>query len=305
MFMKNFTTAMVGLDFSTMDEILVQKALNFSQLAGIEKLYFIHVSKDLSLPDEIRTQYPDLLAPIDESLEEEIKRLVAKYLSSDALKIEIIVEEGNPKETILRKAKIKDVDLLIMGRKPVLEGSGTLAKDLAQKAPCSVLFFTEDQKSASPQKIMVSLDFSEHSVLSLEFAYLLSKVLRAEIVCFHLYEVPIGYHKTGKSYEEFAEIMKGHAEKDYKKLLEKHNLPSFECIFYLKGDQSKGDFVVQEAKAIQADMLFLGSRGRTNSAAFLLGSFAEKVVNLNNEIPMLIFKKKRETMSFLEALFKI
>jgi len=303
--MKNFTTAMVGLDFTSMDEVLIKKALKFSELAKIEKLYFIHVAKDLSLPDEIREQYPDLLAPIDESLETEVKNVIKKHHIHSDISIEVIVEEGNPKETILRKSKIKDVDLLIMGRKTTLEGSGTLAKDLAQKAPCSVLFFTEDSSFDVPEKILVSLDFSEHSVLSLEFAHLLSKELGAKIVCFHVYEVPIGYHKTGKSYEEFAEIMKGHAEKDYQKLLAKHQLPEFECVFYLKGDTSKGDFLVKEAKANHADMIFLGSRGRSNSAAFLLGSFAEKVVNLNNEIPMLIFKKKRENMSFLEALLKI
>ena len=79
----------------------------------------------------------------------------------------------------------------------------------------------------------------------------------------------------------------------------------FDCVYYLKGDTSKGDFLIKEAIANHADMIFLGSRGRSNSAAFLLGSFAEKIVNLNNEIPMLIFKKKRENMTFLEALLKI
>jgi nucleotide-binding universal stress UspA family protein len=303
--MKKFTTAMVGLDFSSMDEILIKKTLEFSRLAKIEKLYFIHVSRDLALPDEIRSQYPDLLAPVDESLEMEVKSIIAQHHPSKDLSIEIIIEEGNPKETVLRKAKIKDVDLLIMGRKSELEGSGTLAKDLAQKAPCSILFFTEDAKSFAPKKVMVSLDFSEHSLLSLSFATELNKNYQTEIVCFHAFEVPIGYHKTGKSYEEFAEIMKGHAEKDYQKFLEKHKLPAFECIFHLKGDKPNRDFLVKEAKAVHADMIFLGSRGRTGSAALLLGSFAEKVVNLNNEVPMLIFKKKRETMTFIEALLNI
>ena len=49
----------------------------------------------------------------------------------------------------------------------------------------------------------------------------------------------------------------------------------------------------------------MGSKGRTASASILLGSVAEKLVQANNEIPMLILKKKGENMGFFEALFKI
>jgi len=63
--------------------------------------------------------------------------------------------------------------------------------------------------------------------------------------------------------------------------------------------------LLEEANKIDADMILLGSRGRTKSAAILLGSVAEKLVMVNNVLPMLIFKKKGETVGFFEALFRI
>jgi len=63
--------------------------------------------------------------------------------------------------------------------------------------------------------------------------------------------------------------------------------------------------ITEFAKKIDADLILLGSRGRTTSAAILLGSTAEKLISYNKLLPMLIFKKKGETMGFFDALFKI
>jgi len=50
------------------------------------------------------------------------------------IEIEIFAEEGEDQlEVLLRWALIKDVDLIIMGRKETLEGNGSLAKGIAKK----------------------------------------------------------------------------------------------------------------------------------------------------------------------------
>jgi hypothetical protein len=78
-----------------------------------------------------------------------------------------------------------------------------------------------------------------------------------------------------------------------------------ECAFVLHEGGDEGEILLKEAHKINADMILLGSRGRTKSAAILLGSVAEKLVMANNVLPMLIFKKKGETVGFFEALFRI
>lgn len=303
--MKHFTKAMVGLDFSKMDDILVQKVANLTEVLGIEKLYFIHVAKDLSVPEELREKYPDLVVPTDETLKAEINTLIKSHAFPKNTDIEVIVEEGKPMDTVLRWAKIKDADVLIMGRKQELEGSGSLAKTMAHRAPCSVLFFTEKSPVKTPTKLLVPMDFSDHSVMTLAFADRLAEEIGAEVLGMHVYTIPLGYYKTGKSHAEFDVIMKDLAIKDYKKFLKKHNLPEYHCLFLLKEEGNEGRFIIKVAKENQADMILMGSRGRTASAAVLLGSIAEKLVNVNNEVPTLIFKKKGENMSFLDALMRI
>jgi nucleotide-binding universal stress UspA family protein len=192
-----------------------------------------------------------------------------------------------------------------MGRKIEMEGSGSLAKYMAQKSPCSVLFLTEKAEISIPEKVLIPLDFSEHSHLTFQFARKLFEETNTKILGLHIYQVPIGYYKTGKSYDEFARIMEGHARKDYEKFLHKFKHQNFECLFLMNENENAGKFITGIAQENQADWIIMGSRGRTSSASVLLGSIAENLVESNNKLPMLIFKKKGENMNLIDAILKI
>jgi len=297
---------MIGLDLTEMDDILIEKTIVFLKFLGIEKCYFVHVAKDLAIPQEILDNHPELLAPSDESIEERIADKLKHFDFPSTIEIEIFAEEGEHQlEIFLRWALIKDVDLIIMGRKETLEGNGSLAKGIAKKAPCSILMLQEKRPAGLPKKIMVPTDFSDHTEMIYEFSERICKDLHAELVPVHIYQVPHGYSKTGKTFEEFSEIMKENANKDFKKFLHKNNHQDLDCHFVLNESGDEGKLLLEEANKMDADMILLGSRGRTKSAAILLGSVAEKLVMVNNVLPMLIFKKKGETVGFFEALFRI
>ena len=304
--MKYFSKAMIGLDLTEMDDILIEKTIVFLKFLGIEKCYFVHVAKDLAIPQEILDNHPELLSPSDESIEEKIADKLKHFDFPSTIEIEIFAEEGEDQmEIFLRWALIKDVDLIIMGRKETLAGNGSLAKGIAKKAPCSILMLQEKRPAGLPKKIMVPTDFSDHTEMIYEFSERICKDLHAELVPVHIYQVPHGYSKTGKTFEEFSEIMKENANKDFKKFLHKNNHHDLDCHFVLNESGDEGKLLLEEANKIDADMILLGSRGRTKSAAILLGSVAEKLVMVNNVLPMLIFKKKGETVGFFEALFRI
>lgn len=301
--MKNIKKVLVGLDLSPMDKILIRKTKELVEMMEIEMVYFVHVAENLALPEEVTKAYPDLMAPLDEAIEKEIADVILHAGYPEGFKFEVEAKEGHPMETVLRWSKVKDVDCIFMGRKNELEGSGSLAKGIAQKSPCSVLLLTESKEHDIINKIAVPIDFSPYSLLSLEFAQQMAND-PSEIECFHLYDVPIGYSKTGKSHEEFAEIMLKNARKDFQDFIRKNHLPLFNCKFILN-ENGKAKTLLKAAKDEAADFIIIGSRGRTDSAALLLGSIAERLININNEIPMLVLKKKGENMHFLEALFRV
>lgn len=304
--MKFFAKAMIGLDLTEMDDILIKKTAVFIKFLGIEKCYFVHVAKNLEIPKEIIEKYPDLVAPTDESIEAMIQSKLKEYNFPADVETEVFVEEGShPLDTFLRWAKIKDVDLIIMGRKDSMPGQGVLADGVAKKAPCSVLLVQEKRPIKFPKKIVLATDFSAHNHPIYEFAELVSDELKAELVPLHLYEVPQGYSKTGKSHAEFSEIMKENARADFKKFVSKHNHPDLECEMVLNEGKNPGNLILDFATEINADLILLGSRGRTSSAAILLGSTAEKLIHANKMLPMLIFKRKGETLGFFDALFKL
>lgn len=304
--MKFFSKVMIGLDLTEMDEILIEKTVVFLKFWGVEKCYFVHVAKSLAIPDEILREYPDLLAAGDESVEAIMMNKIKSKSFPDSIEIEVFAEEGDhPLDTVLRWAKIKDVDLIVMGRKETLKGSGALANGVAKKAPCSVMLLQEKRPAGLPKKIMVPTDFSEHNHMIYDFGERIADQLKAQLVPVHIYQVPHGYSKTGKSYEEFAEIMKANAKKDFEAFVSQHDHPELECDFVLDEGEDAGELLLKEAMKLGVDMFIMGSRGRTKSAAILLGSTAEKVIKANNVLPMLIFKKKGETMGFFDALFRL
>lgn len=302
--MKHFKKIMIGMDLSSMDETLLVNIKHLIAVLEIENIYFVHVAKDLSIPEDIKKTYPDLLAPADETIRAGIVHEV-KIAGLDNIPHEVLVKEGNPIETILRWCEIKDVDLLVMGRKPVVSGTGTLAKNLAQRAPTSILFIPEKANIHEINRILVPVDFSDYSLMTLELAHTIAKGNHAKILCCHLYDIPGGYSKTGKSHAEFAKLMLEHAKKDFKKFIEKADLGQINCEYILKEDKSEANYITKLAEKENVDFIIMGSRGRSNSAAILLGSVSERLIQLNNEIPTLVLKKRGENMGFIEALMKL
>lgn len=303
--MKYFKKVMVGLDLSQLDEVLISNLKIFIPILDIEKVYFIHFSKSLMLPDEVTKAYPDLLAPMDETIESQIQYEIDKAKPSLDFNYEIIVKEGNAQDSMLRWCKIKETDLLILGRKKGKRPSDSLVKNLSQKYPNPVLLLPETPPNKQINNILLPIDFSEHSKVSIQLAIEISKKTNASIQCCHMYEVPNGYSKTGKSFEEFAEIMLENSKKDFNKFLKENDLPDLLCTFILNDKKDEAENILEFAASIGTDLLIVGSRGRSRSAAVLLGSVAEKLVNNNQDTPMLVMKEKGENMGFLEALFKI
>lgn len=296
---------MVGLDLTEMDDRIIAYLDALLKVLPLNRIIFVHVAEQLELPTELTTRYPDLLAPLDENIADGIAQKVSHLFKAHDIAHDVIVQEGPPLETFLRLSKIKNADLVILGRKKSLKGSGLLSGHIVRKSPASILFVTE---TFNPEikKVLVPIDFSKHSVLSLHLARQMQEQAEVSVRFTHLFQVPIGFYKTGKSYEEFAEIMKGHAENDMKRFLEENHVEEdYSCEYILSDDQPKAALINAYAHDAGMDLILIGSRGRTPSSALLLGSIVEKVLLLDANIPILVVKDRGENMGFFEALQKL
>ncbi len=301
----NYEVAMVGLDLTEMDDRIIEYLNILIKAISLKRIIFVHVAKELELPAEITNKYPNLLAPLDENIADGIANKISPLFEENEIKYDILVQEGPPTETFLRISKIKNVDLMILGRKKSLEGSGLLAGHIVRKSPASILFVTEHFNSQI-KNVLVPVDFSRHSVISLNLALMLEKHAGVNIHFAHLYNVPTGFYKTGKTYKEFGAIMKGHAVQAMNQFLrENHVNEDYPCEYILADDRSKAGLINTHAHESGMDMILIGARGRTVSSALLIGSIVEKVLLLDSDIPILVVKNRGENMGFFEALMKL
>jgi len=301
----NYEVVIVGLDLTEMDDRIIEYLKILIKSLPLKRIIFVHIAKKLELPEEITNKYPALLAPLDENIEDGIQQKVTPLLENSTIDYDIIVQEGAPLENFLRISKIKNADLVILGRKRNLKGSGLLSGHIVRKSPASILFVTE-RFTTSIQNILVPLDFSKHSVIALDLALRLKEHSNANIHFSHIYSVPTGFYKTGKTYEEFAEIMKGHATNNLAQFLREYEVKGdFPCEYLLSDDESKAELINNYAHKLNTDLILIGSRGRTRTSALLIGSIVEKVLLLDSDIPILVVKNRGENMGFFEALMRL
>jgi len=303
--MYKIDRVLVALDLTALDEAIISYASKVAELLEVSHVYFFHVAKSLDIPEEISKKYPDLMAPLDESLKNDLQKKVSAHFLYEC-DYSIVVREGNPTDKILRWSDIKEVDLIMVGRKIQLKGSGVLPSKLSRLAHCSMLYVPENSR-LSIDKILVPVDFSKNSSLALDAAMNFKKGNEVIVYMQNAYQVPWGYHTTGKSYEEFAEIMKENALKSATRFLKQNKIKEddVEVVLSLDKDKDPAEVAYTEATQRKVDMIIMSSKGRSGLANFIMGSVASKMTELDSSIPLFIAKNKADNMGFFEALLKV
>ncbi|WP_224999824.1 universal stress protein [Cesiribacter sp. SM1] len=300
---------LVSLDLSEMDEVLIRFACYTAKMMKSERVYFTHISTSLDMPKELQEKWGELMAPVDEKILHNIGQQVdALFEKVKDCETVLEVHEGNPTDKLLKLAQQKDVDLLVLGHKAGLKGSGAVPMKVVKAANRSVLLVPE-LLPKKMDKILVAVDFSEHSLRALKQALRVQEnsQIPLEVKCQHVYSLPSGWHTTGKSEKEFADIMCQHARSDYQKFLKKlpEHYQDLPCVFTLDNNHDPVKEIFDQAVREQADLVVMGSKGKSAAAAALMGSVAERFAEHNRSIPLLIVKDKNENIGFLQALFRL
>ncbi len=301
--MYSIKRLMVGLDFTPIDQQLISYAYMLQDFLDIGKIVFFHTSKDLKL-----TKEQELCKGEGLSTEETFKACMLDnvkqvFKGEEKCQYEIALKHGKIPDDILKWAKAKDIDLILMGKKTGTKTADKIPGKIAKMSNSSILIYPSDSKKTI-NKIVVLVDFSEHSKTAVQAAIAMGKHKPVEITCLHVYNLPIGWYKTGKSKEDYTTILGGNAEKSYKKLLEgmEQGNASITLESRFADEESPAKVMYKFAENSEADMLVIGSKGRTQAAEVLLGSMAVKILELDKTIPLMVVKNKADNMDFLDAL---
>jgi nucleotide-binding universal stress UspA family protein len=298
----------VCLDQTSLDQTLIQHAAFLAKVNQTKKIYFINVIRHLGIPKEVIEEFPNLVENMINERRENMEASVKEYFPNPkGFSFNYIVKEGSLSKKILKLAEEKSADMIIIGRKVNLPGTGVASLRLARRASCSLLIVPENSP-AKLNKILVPSDFSDYSKDALEEAIIIGeKHGGIEIICQNVFSVPSGYHYTGKTYDEFTQIMHMHAEINYKKFIRKIDIKGNNITPIYS--QDKHDDPVKEivAKALElsADGIIIGAKGRTAATALFIGSVAERLIRYNDSLPLLVTRPKGKNAGILDYILEI
>jgi len=134
---------------------------------------------------------------------------------------------------------------------------------------------------AAIRRILHATDFSRASRAAFQRAVELARANRAELTLVHVFTPPLVYAPDGyalpQAYQEMLDSVRSQAQKQLDKLLAKARAAGVRA----RGLLLEGvphDRIVRAAKSRRADLVVIGTHGRTGLARLFLGSVAGRVV---------------------------
>lgn len=238
--------------------------------------------------------------------EAETRERILKVLPPEvANRIGIEVHEGTGVREILKSAVDSDLDLIVVGRRLPHDqlAAGSAFVRLARKAPCSVLVIPDGAR-VHMARIIALVDGSEHSKRALQVGLDIARGSgepHAQLVVQSIYNVSYGYQYAGLSLQESAKRMEEKTRETIDAAIKGVDASGVEFDVALTCSDSVDGAAEDLASARHMDMIVMGSRGKTTAPAGLIGSKAERIL-ATCPLPLLVVKKKGETVRFLDVL---
>lgn len=202
--------------------------------------------------------------------------------------IKTVCEEGETHERIVDLADAENADIIVMGRR----GRSGFERALVGSVTARVIGYSQRDVLVVPhdakigwKKILFATDGSKYSNLAAEKAVAFAKSYGGELVVLSVVDVPAElYAEAPKAVEDLIQKAREYTAA-VKKKAEAADVRSESFI----GEGEAYEAVVKLAKEQAADVIVLGSHGRTGLRRLLMGSVTEKVIGYA-PCPVLVVK---------------
>ncbi len=246
-------------------------------------LHILHVNQSPTDAGAERINY----SSIDEEKWSAAFRAYVHPLTSESLQASEVIKREiagiSAGEVILRYALENDIDLIILGTHG-RRGLGRLlmgstSQEVSRLSICPVLTVggkVSGAKSISMNRILVPVDFSDHSRKALEVANELAGVFDAQLDLVHVLQNVAMPSSLGITYPSVAnQEVHDRAKESLQKLV--HDTPKAD-VFVVDGLPAHE--ITRLAQDRGVDLIVIATHGMTGFERFLMGSVTEKVLPL-------------------------
>ncbi len=300
--MKPFQTILFGADFSEGSREAFRAGCSLAS-PGQTRIHALHVIEPHWVPEEpvpYGQVVPGFYAASVDGREREalLARMREMYAPCEPVDVEYRVEEGEAARGILRVADELQPDLIVVGTHGRTGLSWLLAGSVATQVvrhaevPVLALHRPEHERPRKAKEIRMILhptDFSKGCETSLRVARGLARDLGARMVLFHV--VPFGVYASEMSVPIDPEAYREALDEE-RRLLDGADLK-----YPVEARMARGDAaeeILHAAADLDADLIVMGTHGRSGLGRLFLGSVTEYVMP-RAECPVLAVKTPRGT----------
>lgn len=293
----------VGLELNYNDRTLLQSIKRLKVWMNPKQITLVNVNSKSSIPKEILEKFPQM----EENLNIELFQEKVNEINQETLKdplVQLKCLDGDVVSELTKFSSNKNVDFLIIGKRNNHYQQSINYNKLVRKADSNILMIP-DNYPLMLNKVLIPIDFSEYSIESTNFCIDLVKNKYSHLIFQHVYTVPQSYNKTGKSFVEFAKIMKQNAEKEFetfKSKIKDLDQVSYEVTYTLNQTNEHYKEIMSEARKQNTNLIILSNKGHSALGSLMLGSTAESLLNHEQEIPVMLIKQKNKKISWIDEL---
>lgn len=287
-----FQNILVGLAGAETDAGLIGYAAQAAQQLKPAHMHFVHVLAAAS-PAEGAAE-----ALSHEAASERIElALAAEFAAAPAeTQRHRQILRGQRIDELLSFAATHGTDLIMVGHRQSRSGRRSLARRLAMKAPCSV-WMAPEGSAPGFDRILAPIDFSEASADALGVATELAAACGTpSVAALHVY-----FNEAKVTYEGYDAVIREHEQAAFARFIAPINRHGVEVRPIFEEGANVAHVVNRLAEREGINLIVMGTRGRSRSAAVLLGSETEQTI-IESRIPVLAVKHFGARLGLLQSL---
>jgi nucleotide-binding universal stress UspA family protein len=258
------------------------------------------------------SRYDFIVAEIEKKIEkdahEKLRAELARLGRRGEVPVTVTIVKGQAGVRIIEAIRVTRPDLVVMGshgHSKVLDRVllGSVAEKIMRLSPVSVLV-VRPLKNPDIKTIVCAVDFSDCSRTALEHAIELARLEKIpSIRVLNVYEVPMGCMEAGMSFAIAVGKTSGVHAREMDEFLKPHTDCGVDLIRAIE-EGSPSSTMAAYAEKNNADLIVVGSHGRSALAALLFGGVSSRLVH-QASVPVLAVKSAKHHESLWQALDKL